>query len=162
MSVASRSPSRLESPRIARFSTLGERNPLGRVKSPASGAFFGRLAQLGEHQLDKLGVTGSSPVPPIRTSVVVPNPHGYEMRHVRGVRFVQPRAGSVPDRSSYAASTKMTVRDFDSRRQWPQPCRAAAACRGCMYIRRATYSRHGVGAKALLGRLRGGGTAGAG
>ena len=26
----------------------------------------GRLAQLGEHQLDKLGVTGSSPVPPIR------------------------------------------------------------------------------------------------
>ena len=27
---------------------------------------FGRLAQLGEHQLDKLGVTGSSPVPPIR------------------------------------------------------------------------------------------------
>ena len=26
---------------------------------------FGRLAQLGEHQLDKLGVTGSSPVAPI-------------------------------------------------------------------------------------------------
>ncbi len=26
----------------------------------------GLLAQLGEHQLDKLGVTGSSPVPPIR------------------------------------------------------------------------------------------------
>ncbi len=26
---------------------------------------LGRLAQLGEHQLDKLGVTGSSPVPPI-------------------------------------------------------------------------------------------------
>src|SRR5262249_884461 len=26
----------------------------------------GRLAQLGEHQLDKLGVTGSSPVPPIQ------------------------------------------------------------------------------------------------
>jgi hypothetical protein len=29
-------------------------------------AAWGRLAQLGEHQLDKLGVTGSSPVPPIR------------------------------------------------------------------------------------------------
>jgi hypothetical protein len=29
----------------------------------------GRLAQLGEHQLDKLGVTGSSPVPPIKTPV---------------------------------------------------------------------------------------------
>jgi hypothetical protein len=28
----------------------------------------GRLAQLGEHQLDKLGVTGSSPVPPIHES----------------------------------------------------------------------------------------------
>jgi hypothetical protein len=28
-------------------------------------ATLGRLAQLGEHQLDKLGVTGSSPVPPI-------------------------------------------------------------------------------------------------
>ena len=32
---------------------------------------FGRLAQLGEHQLDKLGVTGSSPVPPILVSGVV-------------------------------------------------------------------------------------------
>jgi UDP-glucose 4-epimerase len=30
-----------------------------------SSAAPGRLAQLGEHQLDKLGVTGSSPVPPI-------------------------------------------------------------------------------------------------
>ena len=29
----------------------------------------GRLAQLGEHQLDKLGVTGSSPVPPISISL---------------------------------------------------------------------------------------------
>jgi hypothetical protein len=28
----------------------------------------GRLAQLGEHQLDKLGVTGSSPVPPTHES----------------------------------------------------------------------------------------------
>jgi hypothetical protein len=30
----------------------------------------GRLAQLGEHQLDKLGVTGSSPVPPIRKALL--------------------------------------------------------------------------------------------
>jgi hypothetical protein len=29
---------------------------------------LGRLAQLGEHQLDKLGVTGSSPVPPMKSS----------------------------------------------------------------------------------------------
>ena len=32
------------------------------------GALQGRLAQLGEHQLDKLGVTGSSPVPPTSES----------------------------------------------------------------------------------------------
>ena len=31
----------------------------------------GRLAQLGEHQLDKLGVTGSSPVPPTRKGPLV-------------------------------------------------------------------------------------------
>jgi hypothetical protein len=32
----------------------------------------GRLAQLGEHQLDKLGVTGSSPVPPITEAPASP------------------------------------------------------------------------------------------
>ncbi len=35
---------------------------VARIQAP------GRLAQLGEHQLDKLGVTGSSPVPPIEES----------------------------------------------------------------------------------------------
>jgi hypothetical protein len=35
-----------------------EREESGTIAQP------GRLAQLGEHQLDKLGVTGSSPVPP--------------------------------------------------------------------------------------------------
>ena len=30
----------------------------------------GRLAQLGEHQLDKLGVTGSSPVTPMSGRVL--------------------------------------------------------------------------------------------
>ena len=34
------------------------------TKDACKQASFGRLAQLGEHQLDKLGVTGSSPVPP--------------------------------------------------------------------------------------------------
>src|SRR5581483_9032223 len=33
----------------------------------------GRLAQLGEQQLDKLGVTGSSPVPPTRKSSAKPS-----------------------------------------------------------------------------------------
>jgi hypothetical protein len=40
---------------------------LGRTLGDGTGATMpppGRLAQLGEHQLDKLGVTGSSPVPP--------------------------------------------------------------------------------------------------
>ena len=41
---------------------------LGQASVPSGSARIarlqGRLAQLGEHQLDKLGVTGSSPVPP--------------------------------------------------------------------------------------------------
>ena len=40
----------------------------------------GRLAQLGEHQLDKLGVTGSSPVPPIRPRCPCGNPHSSMIR----------------------------------------------------------------------------------
>src|SRR4051795_2283784 len=39
----------------------GRASPARRAATIASP---GRLAQLGEHQLDKLGVTGSSPVPP--------------------------------------------------------------------------------------------------
>ena len=48
--------------------TLPDRTAVGRPlqpSKPATMAAPGRLAQLGEHQLDKLGVTGSSPVPPI-------------------------------------------------------------------------------------------------
>ncbi len=41
--------------------SVPHRRLIGRLQSPRPG----RLAQLGEHQLDKLGVTGSSPVPPI-------------------------------------------------------------------------------------------------
>ena len=40
----------------------------GRGPAPLESHLPGRLAQLGEHQLDKLGVTGSSPVPPIEES----------------------------------------------------------------------------------------------
>jgi hypothetical protein len=36
----------------------------GRIRLGYTEPPQGRLAQLGEHQLDKLGVTGSSPVPP--------------------------------------------------------------------------------------------------
>src|SRR5207249_3018126 len=45
------------------------RRHLARVDRPSGYpvADPGRLAQLGEHQLDKLGVTGSSPVPPIES-----------------------------------------------------------------------------------------------
>src|SRR5438105_5543082 len=46
--------------------------PDRRFQPPAAGLYpwadAGRLAQLGEHQLDKLGVTGSSPVPPTTKS----------------------------------------------------------------------------------------------
>jgi drug/metabolite transporter (DMT)-like permease len=41
---------------------------IARRPTPATIREPGRLAQLGEHQLDKLGVTGSSPVPPIENS----------------------------------------------------------------------------------------------
>jgi hypothetical protein len=44
---------------------LGERSVRYEDINACIKACFGRLAQLGEHQLDKLGVTGSSPVPPI-------------------------------------------------------------------------------------------------
>jgi hypothetical protein len=47
---------------------------LERADDPGDGSGYhapkpGRLAQLGEHQLDKLGVTGSSPVPPIEKAL---------------------------------------------------------------------------------------------
>ena len=46
--------------------TRGPLHAVGGVASapPLDWKSQGRLAQLGEHQLDKLGVTGSSPVPP--------------------------------------------------------------------------------------------------
>ena len=61
-------------PRSAREAGFRDRLPRGchgpfyalRAEADsASLSHLGRLAQLGEHQLDKLGVTGSSPVPPI-------------------------------------------------------------------------------------------------
>jgi hypothetical protein len=42
------------------------------VRNACKQACLGRLAQLGERQLDKLEVTGSSPVPPIETSCKSP------------------------------------------------------------------------------------------
>ena len=42
---------------------------------------LGRLAQLGEHQLDKLGVTGSSPVPPIGCCRYDNNPNSLGIAH---------------------------------------------------------------------------------
>src|SRR5262249_41710960 len=57
--------SRAQDGGVRSFTTIQHRFRLG-ARRPArlqSGA-PGRLAQLGEHQLDKLGVTGSSPVPP--------------------------------------------------------------------------------------------------
>ena len=45
-------------------SATGRANGYPSVTSAGWKCLLGRLAQLGEHQLDKLGVTGSSPVPP--------------------------------------------------------------------------------------------------
>ena len=52
----------------------------------------GRLAQLGEHQLDKLGVTGSSPVPPILTRPVERIWLSYAGQACRGCRECTPDA----------------------------------------------------------------------
>src|SRR5690242_10792766 len=58
--------SRAQDGRVRSFTTIQDRFRSG-VRRPArlQSHVPGRLAQLGEHQLDKLGVTGSSPVPPI-------------------------------------------------------------------------------------------------
>src|SRR4029453_4834071 len=61
----------------------------------------GRLAQLGEHQLDKLGVTGSSPVPPISTL-------RSWTSSVHGVESTRPLYGRAPDHN--AASAKVLAR----------------------------------------------------
>src|SRR4051812_43383716 len=52
----------------------------------------GRLAQLGEHQLDKLGVTGSSPVPPINRNDVATT-----LSAPRRQSACQIRANSAPE-----------------------------------------------------------------
>ena len=57
-----RGKARRQPPLPHRRLTLGSASRA--VQSPRPG----RLAQLGEHQLDKLGVTGSSPVPPTLTA----------------------------------------------------------------------------------------------
>jgi hypothetical protein len=68
---------------------LGEQNP-------------GRLAQLGEHQLDKLGVTGSSPVPPIA-----------ETRRKRRVSLYGEAAARTPLGAAWKESGKVSW--FESR-----------------------------------------------
>jgi hypothetical protein len=56
----------------------------GRYPPPAAfAALCGRLAQLGEHQLDKLGVTGSSPVPPIGPGSPLARRPGADFRRSR-------------------------------------------------------------------------------
>ena len=64
----------------------------------------GRLAQLGEHQLDKLGVTGSSPVPP---TIRNPRLAGVSSSRVSGAAQAVPLVAqtlvvvrSGPDRAS--------------------------------------------------------------
>ena len=51
---------------------------------------------MGEHQLDKLGVTGSSPVPP--TSTKAPQPRGFLVEDLghRGIKLLPMYAGFNP------------------------------------------------------------------
>jgi hypothetical protein len=51
---------------------------IARRPTPATIREPGRLAQLGEHQLDKLGVTGSSPVPPTHPTKSVPASRAHD------------------------------------------------------------------------------------
>jgi hypothetical protein len=63
-----------------------------RVTGEATIALPGRLAQLGEHQLDKLGVTGSSPVPPTSEA---PAKRGFSFSgETEGPLFTRPHAGA--------------------------------------------------------------------
>ena len=55
--------------RGARARRAGRSAGLPSSKRSVESRAQGRLAQLGEHQLDKLGVTGSSPVPPTLASL---------------------------------------------------------------------------------------------
>src|SRR5262249_37268334 len=78
------------------FTTIQHRFRLG-ARRPArlqSGA-PGRLAQLGEHQLDKLGVTGSSPVPPTSATHAKPALRRVSASRVSHMRWEGPSyAGS--------------------------------------------------------------------
>jgi hypothetical protein len=56
----------------------------------------GRLAQLGEHQLDKLGVTGSSPVPPTSQSPALAGFSLASSGHNRVTRFAYQQDVSEP------------------------------------------------------------------
>ncbi len=59
--------------------------PWSRGSDSANLLALGRLAQLGEHQLDKLGVTGSSPVPPITET---PAQRGFRSQEGNGSELV--------------------------------------------------------------------------
>ena len=61
---------------------------------------MGRLAQLGEHQLDKLGVTGSSPVPPIIGNKPICRGSRYRARPRRTRGGFVAHTGRTPVRSS--------------------------------------------------------------
>jgi hypothetical protein len=68
----------------SRLSARGSGDSATRYTDPPQG----RLAQLGEHQLDKLGVTGSSPVPPTSQK---PRSAGFFVRPRKGERCFEAR-----------------------------------------------------------------------
>src|SRR4051794_35403416 len=98
----------------------------------------GRLAQLGEHQLDKLGVTGSSPVPPTsekpRSRGVFYWPNEWPRRRMSAAwpQNGHTRSDDAPLHAPNARRRR--------RRQRPSQGRALATCR-----RRARGRRRALG-----------------
>ena len=99
---------------------------------------FGRLAQLGEHQLDKLGVTGSSPVPPIKK----PAGNSGFLRSMRASRH-QFRVGWKESSSGFPAALISAAPDVH------RPARRDARGHGDLY---AVKWREPAG-QTFLGRL---------
>jgi hypothetical protein len=97
-----------------------------RLQSPPRG----RLAQLGEHQLDKLGVTGSSPVPPTTKTPANRGFWFFSEKALRGSCAQNGRSGARRRRRSFGTRFRCRPKDESSprrclRRQRPHrtvPC----------------------------------------
>ena len=81
----------------------------------------GRLAQLGEHQLDKLGVTGSSPVPPMKKG---PGNGAFLVEGQAGIRRFRrrgqpPTSGRTPSPRAVSLAKREGLDPGQSQRRMP-------------------------------------------